>query len=164
MSIFYQNFFRLCAANFQQLEHRKSWSFSSEAKYTVTHITLFRFADTTSMSIPQSKDFPVRGNQLHPRVQQRSTFPRLLPQERQNYITSPRPASMALPPKLAQGVGHSTPKPQIPHRVCKHGAELAPPESRTIFSAPLRSSPRAFLAQDPRHSAKPPSLARLVQG
>ena len=31
-------------------------------------------------------------------------------------------------------------------------------------SAPLHSSPRAFLAQDLRHSAKPPSLALLVQG
>ena len=30
-----------------------------------------------------------------PRVKQRSTFPRLSPQERKNYITSPRPASIA---------------------------------------------------------------------
>ena len=36
----------------------KNWSFSSEARYTVTRITLFRFADTTSASVPQSKDFP----------------------------------------------------------------------------------------------------------
>ena len=44
---------------------------------------------------PNPRIFPVRGNQLHPRVQQRSTFPRLPPQERQNYVTSPRPASIA---------------------------------------------------------------------
>ena len=33
------------------------WSFSREARYTVTRITLFQFADTTSMSVPQFKDF-----------------------------------------------------------------------------------------------------------
>ena len=32
-------------------------SFSFETRYTVTRITLFRFADTTSASVPQSKDF-----------------------------------------------------------------------------------------------------------
>ena len=37
---------------------KENWSFSFEARYTVTRITLFRFADTTSMSVPQSKDFP----------------------------------------------------------------------------------------------------------
>ena len=37
---------------------RENWSFSFEARYTVTRITLFRFADTTSMSVSQSKDFP----------------------------------------------------------------------------------------------------------
>ncbi len=36
----------------------ENWSFSRETRYTVTRITLFRFADTTSMSVPQSKDFP----------------------------------------------------------------------------------------------------------
>ena len=56
---------------------------------------------------PNPRIFPVRGNQLHPRAKQRSTFPRLSPQERQNYITSPLPAST--PPKLALGVGHSVP-------------------------------------------------------
>ena len=33
------------------------WSFSFEARYTVTRITLFQFADTTSMPVPQFKDF-----------------------------------------------------------------------------------------------------------
>ena len=37
---------------------REIWSFSFEARYTVTRITLFQFADTTSMSVPQFKDFP----------------------------------------------------------------------------------------------------------
>ena len=37
---------------------QRNWSFSFEARYTVTRITLFRFADTTSASVPQSKDFP----------------------------------------------------------------------------------------------------------
>ena len=86
---------------------KENWSFSFEARYTVTRITLFRFADTTSMSVPIPTIIPVRGNQLHPRAKQRSTFPRLSPQERQNYITSPLPAST--PPKLALGVGHSVP-------------------------------------------------------
>ena len=46
----------------------KNWSFSSEARYTVTRITLFRFADTTSASVPQSKDFPgVRESASPPR-------------------------------------------------------------------------------------------------
>ena len=35
----------------------KILSFSSEARHTVTRITLFQFADTTSMSVPQFKDF-----------------------------------------------------------------------------------------------------------
>ena len=51
---------------FSQLRKIAKILFSSEARYTVTRITLFQFADTTSMSVPQFKDFPVRGNQLHP--------------------------------------------------------------------------------------------------
>ena len=35
----------------------KILSFSSEARHTVTRITLFQFADTTSMSVPLFKDF-----------------------------------------------------------------------------------------------------------
>ena len=122
MSILYQNFFRLCSANFQQMGCRKSWSFSFESRYTVTRTTLFRFADTTSASVPQAKDFPVRGNQLHPRVKQRSTSPQLPPQERQNYITYLLPASIAAPAQT--GMMSDTPRQmQIPHRICKHGAE-----------------------------------------
>ena len=42
---------------FSQLRKIAKILFSSEARYTVTRITLFQFADTTSMSVPQFKDF-----------------------------------------------------------------------------------------------------------
>ena len=53
---------------------------------------------------------------------QRSTSPRLSPQEQQHYITSPLPAST---PPAQTGARCPTlrAKKQIPHRVCKHGAE-----------------------------------------
>ena len=47
--------FRLRARGISK--NRKNWSFFFEARYTVTRITLFQFADTTSMSVPQFKDF-----------------------------------------------------------------------------------------------------------
>ena len=57
--------------------------------------------------------FRCEGISFIPRVQQRSTFPRLPSQERQNYITSPRPVSTApLAPVRGSGVGskeHPTP-------------------------------------------------------
>ena len=46
----------------------------------------------------------MRGNQLHPRAKQKSTVPRLSPQERQHHITPHRPASIVAQPKILLSV------------------------------------------------------------
>ena len=73
---------------------------------------------------PNPRIFPMRGNQLHPPQYHRSTSPRLSPQERQNYITPPRPASIAAPARTGTRCRTLRAKMQIPHRVCKHDAEF----------------------------------------
>ena len=57
--------------------------------------------------LPNSRIFRCEGISFIPRAKQRSPFLRLSPQEQQNYITFPHPASIAAPAKLALGVGHA---------------------------------------------------------
>ena len=85
---------------------------------------------------PNPRIFPVRGNQLHPRAKQRSTFPRLSPQERQNYITSPRPVSTApLAPVRGSGVGNK----EHPTPLCL--SVLPPHPKRVVPTHPQRVIP-----------------------
>ena len=79
--------------------------YSSEARYTVTRITLFRFADTTSASVPQSKDFPgARESASSPAVAKNNVPETFAPRTATLYhFPSPR-------------VNAAAPKTQIPHR------------------------------------------------
>ena len=70
---------------------------------------------------PNPRIFPVRGTQLHPRVKQRSTSPRLPPQERQNHFPSPCVNRRDRP--NWHSVSDTPRQNEISHRVCKHGTE-----------------------------------------
>ena len=98
--------------HFQQMGRRKSWPFSFEARYTVTRIALFRFADTTSASVPQSKDFPgARESASSPAVSKINIPAASAPRTAKLYhFPSPRVNRRACPKrKFRTG--------------CKHGAE-----------------------------------------
>ena len=80
--------------------------------------------------------FRCEGISFIPRVQQRSTFPRLPPQERQNYITSPRPVSTApLAPVRGSGVGNK----EHPTPLCL--SVLPPHPKRVVPTHPQRVIP-----------------------
>ena len=77
------------------------WSFSREARYTVTRITLFQFADTTSMSVPQFKDFPgARESASSPALTKINVPTAFAPRTHALYHFPPPRVNRRAPPKL----------------------------------------------------------------
>ena len=90
--------------------------------------------------------FRCEGISFIPRVQQRSTFPRLPPQERQNYITSPRPVSTApLAPVRGSGVGNK-----------EHPTPLCLSVLPTYPQVVLPTAPKGVLPKTPKGSGDCP--------
>ena len=91
----------------------QNWSFSSEARCTVTRITLFQFADTTSMSVPQSKDFPgARESASSPALNKDQRSHGFRPKNIR-IISRPTSPRQSPPPKLASCRGSSRPHPRV---------------------------------------------------
>ena len=75
------------------------------------------------MSVPQFKDFSVRGNQLHPPRQTKINVPTALaPRTYELYHFPPSRVNCRTPPKLTRGVRHAVPKHKF-RTGCKSGAE-----------------------------------------
>ena len=79
------------------------WSFSREARYTVTRITLFQFADTTSMSVPQFKDFSgARESASSPALTKINVPTAFAPRTHALYHFPPPRVNRRAPPKLGK--------------------------------------------------------------
>ena len=134
---------------------KENWSFSFEARYTVTCITLFRFADTTSASVPQSKDFPgARESASSPALAKNNVPEAFAPRTKLLYHF-PSPRVNRRPTKFCNGrsfccrISSSSPPPktQIPHRICKCDAEFfTNPASDAATGLAFQSTFETFLS------------------
>ena len=103
--------------------------------------------------------FRCEGISFIPRVQQRSTFPRLPPQERQNYITSPRPVSTAQGGEFRH-IGRRF-SPWTTEILIEQGGVMADVTKGIARTAPLNAWNDGKTA-DLRQSPQPPEQARGV--
>ena len=107
----------LQGGNFRKSLNAKCGSFLLKPDTQLRVSPCFSSQTQPACPFPNSRIFRCEGISFIPRAKQRSTFPRLSPQERQNYITSPLPASIAASAQTGAEGQTLHAKTQIPHRL-----------------------------------------------